>query len=90
MKVKGMKQGLYEIYWTSGGSSLASVGYDREGYNWMAPCNWTSGSSTDSWANVKAVKMIVPNDYDKKTKSVKSQYPKQDFNSENFKIEDDD
>jgi hypothetical protein len=33
--------GLYVIYWTSGGSSLAAVGQDHEGNRWIAPTNWT-------------------------------------------------
>ena len=37
--------GLYQIYWESGGSSLAAIGMDREGNRWMAPTNWTSGST---------------------------------------------
>lgn len=84
-----MKHGLYEIYWTSGGSSLAAIGYDQQGYNWIAPCNWTSGSTTDwgGWGSIKAIKLIIANDYTKRTKSVKSEYPKQEFNSDNFNIE---
>ncbi len=34
--------GLYEIYWKSGGSSLASVGNMYDGVRWIAPINWTS------------------------------------------------
>lgn len=73
--MKNLIHGLYEIYWFGGGSSLASVGYDRQGNTWYAPCNWVSGSTTD-WTHVKAYRMIVPNDYQKKLKGVKSEYPK--------------
>lgn len=33
--------GLYEIFWESGGSSLASVGNMSNGDRWIAPTNWT-------------------------------------------------
>jgi hypothetical protein len=34
------KLGLYKIYWTDGGSSLAAIGNSREGERWLAPTNW--------------------------------------------------
>jgi hypothetical protein len=37
--------GLYEIFWKSGGSSLASVGNMHDGVRWIAPINWTSENS---------------------------------------------
>ena len=37
--------GLYEIFWKSGGSSLASVGNMHDGVRWIAPTNWTSADS---------------------------------------------
>jgi len=37
--------GLYEIFWKSGGSSLASVGNMHDGVRWIAPSNWTSATS---------------------------------------------
>jgi hypothetical protein len=37
--------GLYEIFWKSGGSSLASVGNMHDGVRWIAPINWTSADS---------------------------------------------
>lgn len=75
--VKNLKRGLYEIYWKSGGSSLAAVGYDPAGNNWIAPSNWTGGMGTvDYWDMVKAYKMLIPHDYTKKTKSIKSDYLK--------------
>lgn len=73
--IKGLLHGFYEIYWKSGGSSLASVGYDREGNNWMAPVNWTSGSTID-WGMVSSYKLLLANDYDKETKGIKSTHAK--------------
>lgn len=37
--------GLYEIFWKSGGSSIASVGNMHDGVRWIAPTNWTSKDS---------------------------------------------
>lgn len=73
--VKGLTHGLYEIYWKSGGSSLAAVGYDTYGNNWYAPCNWISGSTTD-WGMVSAYKLLLENDYGRKTKGIKSVHKK--------------
>lgn len=32
--------GLYRVFWTIGGSSLAAVGVDADGGRWIAPTNW--------------------------------------------------
>lgn len=77
-----LKHGIYEIYWKSGGSSLAAIGYNTKGSNWIAPCNWVNGmvdidfDTNVGWSSVKAVKLLIPNDYSKKTKAIKSDYPK--------------
>lgn len=85
MKVKGLQHGLYEIYWTSGGSSLAAVGYDRAGWCWMAPVNWTSGVTTD-WYQVKAIKLLIEHDYTKYIKAIPGIGRKMPFNKEHFDI----
>lgn len=79
--MKGLKHGIYEIYWNSGGSSLAAVGYDSNGNNWIAPCNWCGGDSeckmgTTDWSIVKAYKILIENDYAKTTKGIKSVHSK--------------
>lgn len=89
MKVRGIKHGLYEIYWKSGGSSLSSVGYDSAGYNWIAPCNWLRVGSIDYWQEVSYIKLIATNDYSKSIKGIKGEGSKIKFTKENFKIEDD-
>jgi len=43
--MKKCELGLYEIFWKSGGSSLAAVGNMLNGIRWIAPCNWTSSSN---------------------------------------------
>lgn len=55
------KLGLYEIFWTSGGSSLAAVSNDREGNRMMAPCNWVNTDLTpiSKYADqIKTMKLI--------------------------------
>lgn len=37
--MKNCKLGLYEIFWKSGGSSLASIGQTNSGVKWIAPYN---------------------------------------------------
>lgn len=37
--------GLYEIFWKSGGSSLAAIGNMKNGIRWIAPTNWTSDNN---------------------------------------------
>lgn len=32
--------GLYRVFWKSGGSSLASIGVTDDGGRWLAPTNW--------------------------------------------------
>lgn len=93
MKVKGLQHGLYEIYWSSGGSSLAAVGYDAAGFNWMAPCNWISAGTTEwgGWSGVRAIKLLIKNDYSKPIKGIKGEGNKTPFTKEHFNlIEEDD
>lgn len=71
---KGLKHGLYRIYWTGvegGGSSLAAIGYTHDGTNWFACCNWTSPdnskpivASTD-WSKVEWIELIEAVNYNK-------------------------
>ena len=35
--------GLYEIFWKSGGSSVAAIGMTYDGTRWFAPTNWCNG-----------------------------------------------
>lgn len=85
MKVKGLQHGLYEIYWTSGGSSLAAVGYDVAGWCWMSPVNWTSGVTTE-WKQVKAIKLLIKHDYTKAIKGIRGEGNKTLFNRDHFDI----
>jgi hypothetical protein len=66
---KGLKHGVYKIFWKSGGMSLASIGFTHDGTNWYAPCNWTSQfkgaptvASTD-WESIERIELILENNY---------------------------
>lgn len=52
--------GLYEVFWESGGSSLASIGRYPSGDIWIAPTNWINGSvnykEKKSW--IKKLRLI--------------------------------
>lgn len=65
-KVQNLSHGLYRVYWKSGGTSLASVGSDRNGDRWIAPTNWISGSSTSmsAWNEVESMsKYCLPESF---------------------------
>lgn len=32
--------GLYRVFWKSGGMSLCAIGFNSDGSNWIAPTNW--------------------------------------------------
>lgn len=59
---KHLQNGLYVIYWKSGGSSLAAVGILHNGERWYAPTNWTNkstdGIACSKWSGVERVKLI--------------------------------
>lgn len=47
------KLGVYRIYWTSGGYSVASIGQDYHGDRWIAPSNWTCEKGRNPTALMK-------------------------------------
>lgn len=58
--------GLYRLFWTSGGYSLAAVGQTRSGERWYAPANWLSPQDLPSpagrdWSVVTRVECVMPN-----------------------------
>lgn len=62
-----LKPGIYEVFWKSGGTSLAAIGNDGGpdgGENWIAPTNWTtpswpSGGYRTMWEKILKVKRIL-------------------------------
>jgi hypothetical protein len=57
-----LAHGLYEVFWKSGGSSLAAVGSLHNGDRWLAPCNWTMEQKiffdASHWRSVEKVNLI--------------------------------
>lgn len=57
-----LKNGLYRIYWKTGGFSLASIGTLSDGKSWFSPTNWTSkntkGICSTDWDLVSYVEYI--------------------------------
>lgn len=41
-RITDVKLGLYRVYWSCGGSSLALISNDREGSRQMHCCNWVN------------------------------------------------
>jgi hypothetical protein len=52
-----IEHGLFILFWTSGGTSLAAVGSDASGRRWYAPTNWITVPSFD-WSKVAAIQQI--------------------------------
>jgi hypothetical protein len=50
--------GLYRIFWTTGGLSVAAVGMFPSGDRWIAPTNWVNGP-TDHWEKVARVELLA-------------------------------
>ncbi len=40
-QLKDLRNGLYEIFWKSGGSSLCAIGTLDNGDRWLSPTNWS-------------------------------------------------
>jgi putative nucleotidyltransferase with HDIG domain len=63
-EVQKLSPGVYEIFWKSGGSSLAAVGSCRDGTRWLAPCNWVNSEGRpfeavhEQWHQVEKVRLI--------------------------------
>ncbi len=57
---KKLPNGLYRLFWKSGGDSLAAVGTDQHGDRWIAPINWSTGGTTLHWKLVDHVEEILP------------------------------
>lgn len=56
--MKNCKLGLYEVFWKSGGSSIASIGNMHNGVRWVAPTNWTSESDPTGRLDDKMIDSI--------------------------------
>ena len=57
---RDLKSGIYRIYWTSGGESLAAIGVTTDGGRWLAPINWVAPSDdfTD-WDEIVLLELVL-------------------------------
>ena len=56
------KNGIYRVFWKSGGSSLAAVGRDESGTPWMAPTNWIGDLPCSDFSDVKTFSLLSAED----------------------------
>ena len=58
-KAARLRNGIYIVYWKSGGKSIAAVGQKQNGKMWLAPINWIfAGSGKMTWGLVKKVQFV--------------------------------
>ena len=57
-EVRGLKNGLYRVWWKSGGYSLAALGVNRDGSRWLAPSNWVAPTDDPDWATVERMELV--------------------------------
>jgi hypothetical protein len=57
-QVQSLENGLYQLFWNDGGSSLASVGRNASGEVWYAPRNWLTVPGWD-WGIIKNVVRVL-------------------------------
>lgn len=55
---KELVNGLYEVYWEDGGTSLVAVGRNAHGDVWYAPTNWVNVPSYD-WEKITKVDLVA-------------------------------
>lgn len=55
-----LEPGLYRVWWSTGGFSVAAIGATPGGARWVAPTNWYSApSSSDIYIKIKEVELIT-------------------------------
>ena len=69
VSVSSLPAGLYEVYWTSGGSSEAAIGINSDGSHWIAPTNWVKpATEVADWGAVrKLVRLFAHEDKPKES-----------------------
>jgi hypothetical protein len=56
---RNLKLGLYRVYWTSGGWSVAAIGMKDNGDKWLAPTNWVGPTLDPDWDGILRVELIA-------------------------------
>ena len=55
--------GLYRVWWSTGGHSVAAVGMRSDGGLWLAPTNWISPDEDPDWDDVLKLDLIARQDH---------------------------
>lgn len=58
-----LDHGIYRLTWSSGGTSVASVGSLYDGTRWYLPTNWTGDGKIEAstaWSDVASAKLLIP------------------------------
>lgn len=60
-EIHKLKFGVYRVWWKSGGSSVASLGYFSDGRRWLAPSNWITllDDYEDVWKDIRKMTFLA-------------------------------
>jgi ABC-type cobalamin transport system permease subunit len=59
-EVRTVPVGVYRVYWTTGGSSLAMLGVLPNGDRWLAPANWVHPTENQHvWGEVERLVLVL-------------------------------
>lgn len=48
-EARNLATGIYRVWWTMGGSSVAAIGMRANGERWLAPSNWVLPAVDGRW-----------------------------------------
>ena len=59
-QINKLKFGCYRVWWKSGGYSVASLGFFRDGTRWLAPSNWITFPTefNNIWPSIRKMTFI--------------------------------
>lgn len=61
-EARKLENGVYRVFWKSGGDSVAAVGRTADGSAWLAPANWIRIDMHGlHWRLVDRVELIAAN-----------------------------
>ncbi len=60
IKKLDLRNGIYRVYWKSGGSSVAALGCLPNGDRWLAPTNWLHPTEDQHvWRSVELLEALA-------------------------------
>lgn len=66
-QVELLRDGVYVLYWVSGGLSVAAVGSNEAGDKWFTPTNWITVPSYD-WSTVDSADLITTQELERESR----------------------